>query len=140
MSEKETTPLPSAGGQVPAGAEAPTSDDKLWAALSYVSQFIVPIIVPALLLLSETNRQRAFQKYHAVHSLALLAVAVLYELAAFIVYTLLSAVSAGCLACILWPVFLLPVAVLVYYAYLAYQGRYFEVPYLTRFLREQHWL
>ena len=140
MTEKETIPLPSEGGQLPTSAEAPSSDDRLWAGLSYITQVIVPVIIPAILLLSETNKQRAFQKYHTVHSLTLLAVTVLYELIAIVVYSILSALSMGCLACILWPILLLPVVVFVYYAYLAYQGQYFEVPYLTKFLREQHWL
>jgi uncharacterized membrane protein len=140
MSTKETAPLPEIAPAPAPAYEAPDSDDKLWAALSYVTQFIVPILVPLVLLLAESNRKRAFQKYHAVHALTLFAIAVIYELLATVVYTVLSAISLGCLACILWPLFLAPVVPLIYYAYQAYQGQYFEVPYLTRFLREQKWL
>jgi uncharacterized membrane protein len=140
MSDKETMRLPEMSPAPAPAYQTPDSDDKLWAALSYITQVIVPILVPVVLLVAESNRKRDFQKYHAVHSLTLFAVAVIYELLATLVYTVLSAVSLGCLACILWPIFLAPLVPFIYYAYLSYQGQYFEVPYLTRFLREQKWL
>ena len=49
----------------PAASE-PTSDDKLWSALSYVFSPIVPIIM----LLMEDKKARPFIKFHAVQSLA----------------------------------------------------------------------
>ena len=125
----------------PGGDEdEPTSDDRLWAGISYLSQALVPVLVPVILLISESNKDRPFQRYHATHSLALFAISVLYEIVAAIVYAILTAISAGCFGCILWPVFLVPIVVLVYYAYLSYSGEYFEVPYLTEFLRDQDWI
>jgi hypothetical protein len=34
----------------------------------------------------------------------------------------------------------LPLLALFYYAYLAYQGDYFDIPYLTEFMTQQGWL
>ena len=110
------------------------------AALSYASQVIVPIIVPAIVLLSEENKQRRFQKYHAVQSLGLLVAAVIYEILAVIVFVGLSIVTLGCLSCILWVLFLLPVVPAFYYAYRAYQGQYFEIPWITQFMADNKWL
>lgn len=120
--------------------DEPNSDDRMWAALSHITQIFVPVVVPVIVLLSEANNRRPFQRYHAVHALTLLAISVLYEIVAVIAYSILSAISAGCFACILWPIFLLPVVVFVYYAYEAYEGAYAEVPYVTEFLRDQGWL
>ncbi len=145
MSDKDTVRLTPEGDlpetpAAPAGMQTPSDDDKLFAALSYASQIIVPILVPVVLLIAESSKQRQFQKYHAIHSLTLLAITVLYEIVAVLAYTLLGAITGGCVLCFLWPILLVPVVVFVYYAYEAYQGTYFEVPYLTKFLREQNWL
>ena len=133
--------LPS--GQAPmngADEDAPSSDDRIWAGAAYLSQALVPVLVPAIMLVSENNKDRPFQKFHAIHALALFAISVIYEIVAAIVYAMLTAISAGCFGCILWPVFLVPIVALVYYAYLSYSGEYFEVPVLTEFLRDQDWI
>jgi len=44
-----------------------TSDDKLWAALSYVFSPVIPIIM----LLIEDKKSRSFIKFHAVQSLVI---------------------------------------------------------------------
>ncbi len=117
-----------------------TENDRLMAALSYASQVIVPIVIPAIVLLSEENKQRVFQKYHAVQSLGFLVAAVIYEILATIVFVGLSIVTLGCLSCILWVLFLLPVVPAFYYAYQAYQGQYFEIPLVTQFMADNKWL
>src|SRR4051812_35943786 len=43
-------------------------DDKLIALLSYVTQIIIPLIMPVIILLSESSKKRPFQRYHAVQS------------------------------------------------------------------------
>lgn len=99
-------------------------NDKLMAALSY------PIpIVAIVILLSETNKVRPFQKFHAVQSLvfwvALAVIAIVVSIVTFGIGTL-------CFP-ILWLVSLWP-------AYEAYQGKYMELPVLTDFIRKQGWV
>lgn len=117
-----------------------TDNDKLMAALAYATQVIVPIIVPAVMLLAEESKKRPFQKFHAIQSLGFLVAAVVYEVLAVIVFTVLTVVSAGCLGCILWVLFLVPVVPAFYYAWQAYKGLYFKIPFLTDFMVNSKWL
>ncbi len=99
-----------------------TSDDKLWAALGY------PIFIIALIMLFiEGKKDRPFIKYHAVQALAL-------NVVLWVVVIILSFIPVvGCITPIVWLLMLWP-------AVLAYQGKYFEVPVVTKFLRDQHWI
>jgi len=115
-------------------------NDKIWSLAAYITQVIVPVIVPVIMLVIDPNKDRPFQKYHAVQSLGFLVASFIYEILAGIVFSVLTAVTLGCLAAILWILFLVPVVPAIYYAYLAYQGKRFEMPYLTKFMREQGWL
>jgi uncharacterized membrane protein len=115
-------------------------NDKLWSLAAYISQMIVPVIVPVIMLLIEPNKNRPFQKYHAAQSLGFLVATFVYEILAGIVFSVLTAITLGCLALVLWVLFLLPIIPAIYYAYLAYQGKRFEIPYLTKFMGEQGWL
>jgi uncharacterized membrane protein len=101
-----------------------TSDDKLWAALGY------PIVLIAIImLLMAEKKARPFIKYHAVQSIAA-------SIVLFVLGTVLSLVTFGfgglCVP-LLWLVFL-------YWAYLAYQGQLFEIPMVTKFLKNQGWI
>ena len=101
-----------------------TSDDKLWAALGY------PIALVAIIVLfMEDKKNRPFIKFHAVQSIAL-------NVVFFIVATILSVVTFGfgglCVP-LIWLVFF-------YWAYLAYQGQMFEVPFVTNFIKNQGWV
>jgi uncharacterized membrane protein len=118
-----------------------TNDDRIMAALAYVSQLIFPLgfVLPVILLISETSKKRPFQRYHAVQSLAL--GTIIWTLA--LIYTM-SWVTVGwimllCL-CLLLPIgialWLLP----LYYAMLAYNGKRFRIRGLTQFLEDQRWL
>ena len=99
-----------------------TSDDRLWAAISYPI-FIVAIIV----LLLEDKKARPFIKYHAVQAL-------LFNAMIWVASILLSVtVIGGCLVPLLWLATFWP-------AYEAYQGKYLEIPYMTKFARDQGWL
>lgn len=121
-------------------AEA-TNDDRIMAALAYASQLIVPLLLPIIILVSETSKKRAFQRYHAVQSIAVGVVLWALELALLV----MSVVAAGtfilalCL-CFLFPamigLWLLP----LYYAMLAYNGKRFRIRGLTQFLEDQRWL
>jgi uncharacterized membrane protein len=99
-----------------------TSDDKLWAALGY------PIFIIALIMLFiEEKKNRPFIKFHAVQALAL-------NVIIWIVGFIISRIHIiGCISPVLWLILLWP-------AVLAYQGKYFEVPVITKFLRDQHWI
>ena len=118
----------------------PQSDnDKLLAGLSWVSQIVVPAVMPAILLFTDESKRSPFIKNHAVQSLGLMVAAVVYEILAAIVYAIASAV-VPCLSCVLWVLFLLPLVPLVYYGIKAFQGQEVEIPYLSKFLRDNHWL
>lgn len=121
-------------------AEDSTDNDRLMAALAYASQAVVPVLVPAIMLLAEESKERPFQKFHAVQSLGFLVAAIVYEVLAAIVYCGLTALTSGCLGCVLWIIFLVPVLPALYYAYQAYQGLYFKIPLLTDFLVQSKWL
>ena len=99
-----------------------TSDDKLWAALGY------PIFIIALIMLFvEGKKDRPFIKFHAVQALALNVV-----LWVIIIIASVTVILAICDP-VLWLLMIWP-------AVLAYQGKYFEVPVVTKFLRGQHWI
>jgi uncharacterized membrane protein len=115
----------------PPPADDITDNDKLMAALSY------PIpLVALIILLVEDMKNRPFQKFHAIQALA--ANVVLW----FIIVIggcILGAVTAfigglcGMIPVLLW-------FATLYWAYEAYQGKYFEIPWLTQFLKSQNWL
>ena len=111
-----------------------TSDDKLWAALGY------PIFIIALIMLFvEEKKNRPFIKFHAVQALALNVGVWIIEIVLRILSGTLARVTFGIgavIACVAPLVWLL----LIWPAILAYQGKYFEVPVVTKFLRDQHWV
>ncbi|MEZ4636925.1 MAG: hypothetical protein R2856_18545 [Caldilineaceae bacterium] len=43
-------------------------DDRLIALLSYATQILIPFVMPALVLLSESSKKRPFQRFHAIQS------------------------------------------------------------------------
>jgi len=110
------------------GAPAPVSDnDKMLAGLAY----LIPVIISGILLLSEDSKRKPFLRYHAVQSLGLAVVVAAFE-------ALLSVVAAViCLAAVFY---LLPLVPMVYYGIQAFQGKTFEIPYLTAFMKQNHWL
>lgn len=117
------------------GSEVP-SNDKTMGALSY----ILPFIGSAIVLLSESNKERPFQKFHAMQGLGLAVVYVVYQIVAAIVGAVLGGLSGGLLCCVTTVLPLLPLVPMVYYAYQAYQGKVFDIPYLTEFMIQQGWL
>jgi len=98
-----------------------TSDDKLWAALSYALAPLVPII----LMLMEDKKERPFIKFHAIQSLV---VGIVF----FIVVPIIAVFTLGC-GSIIW-------FIMFYWAYKAYQGETFEIPVVTDFIRNQGWV
>ena len=108
--------------EIPAPENDINDNDKLMAALAYP----IPIIISIVVLLSETNKLRPFQKFHAVQSLA-------YWVPLGIIGIVLSTVTCGLSFIIVWFVSFWP-------AYKAYQGEYVELPVITDFIRNQGWV
>lgn len=92
-----------------------TSDDKLWAALSYVFP-VIGIIV----LLMEDKKSRPFIKFHAVQSIV-----------ATVVLSILATVTFGCGSVLF--------LVMFWWAYQAYQGQDVKIPMISDFIRNQGW-
>jgi uncharacterized membrane protein len=108
-----------------------TDNDKLMAALSY------PIpLVAIIIILAEDMKNRPFQKFHAVQAIA--ANIVLWVLIV-VLGCVLGAITffigglCGMASILLW-------FVTLYWAYEAYQGKYFDIPWLTEFCKGQNWL
>jgi len=97
-----------------------TSDDKLWAALSYVFAPIVGIIV----LLMEDKKARPFIKFHAVQSIAI-------SIVLFIVVPIIAIPTFGCGSVLYFIMF--------WWAYKAYQGEEVKIPVVTDFIKNQGW-
>ena len=106
-----------------------TEDDKLWALLSYLLWPLGSILVA----LMEDKKARPYIKYHAVQAAGLGTVLVVV---AVILACVLGVITFGLGACC----GVIPLLPLIYYAYLAYQGDYFDIPYLTELMAQQGWL
>jgi uncharacterized membrane protein len=98
-----------------------TSDDKLWAALSYVFSPLVPIIM----LLIEDKKNRPYIKFHAVQSLVI-------GVVLFILVPIIATFTFGC-GLVIW-------FIMLYWAYKAYQGQMFDIPVVTNFIKGQGWV
>ncbi len=98
-----------------------SSDDRLWAALSYIFSPIVPII----LLLLENYKNRQFIRYNSFQSLVVgIVLAILVPIIAMVTF--------GC-GLILW-------LIMFYWAYKAYQGEWVVIPVVTDFIKNQGWV
>ncbi|MEZ4710426.1 MAG: hypothetical protein R3A44_24705 [Caldilineaceae bacterium] len=122
------------------------SDDRLIALLCYGTQILIPLVMPVIVLLSESSKKRPFQRYHAVQSLALMvvfvAVGILVSLGIVIINVIpIIGWLVGLLLACLSPIgYLMGVIALLYYGAQSYQGKRFAIPGLTSFLRDQGWL
>lgn len=108
-----------------------SDDDRLFAALAYVSQLVIPALIPILILLSKERNARPFQRYHAIQSLGLL---VLYLILLFVML-FGGLVTLGCMLVIFFIPTLAVTFSFLYYAYLAHKGLYFEIPVVTNMVR-----
>jgi uncharacterized membrane protein len=126
-------------------AEA-SQDDKLIAMLSYVTQIVIPLIMPIIVLLSESSKKRPFQRYHAVQSLALSLLFIAIAAAATIGTGVIQVIPlvgqlVGLLMLCLMPIgWFMAVIASLYYGYQAFQGKRFAIPGLTSMLRDQNWI
>ena len=126
-----------------------SSDDRLIALLSYITQILIPVVMPVIVLLSESSKQRPFQRYHAVQSLALTIVFMGFGAAVIVGTAFLTVIPfvgwvfsiVSVLLLCLAPIAMLMVwMALGFYGYQAYQGKRFAIPGLTSFLYDQGWL
>ncbi|MFB0535818.1 MAG: DUF4870 domain-containing protein [Anaerolineae bacterium] len=119
---------PAPGGEL-------TDQDKLMAALSYPIPFVAIII-----LLVEDMKNRPFQKFHALQALAAnIALWVIVLILSCVLGTVIGLVTLG-IGSICGLVPLLLWFITVYWAYLAYQGQYFDIPVITDFIKGQGWV
>lgn len=91
-----------------------TSDDKLWALLSYIFCPLIGIII----LLIEDKKDRPFLKYNAVVSI--------------IMGILVVVLSWACIGVLVW-------FYAVYLGFKSYQGEWVEVPVISDLVRNQGW-
>jgi len=120
----------------PPTTQSGESNDRLWAALSYVFTPLVPIIV----LMMDDTKNKPYPRYHAIQALGFFGAVLLFEVLASMVFVCGSIVTLGFGACILWLLFFLPLIPALYYGYLAYNGKPFDIPILTNFMIQQGWL
>lgn len=122
------------------------ADDRLIALLAYSTQIVIPLVMPVIVLLSESSKLRPFQRYHAVQSLALtcvfIALSVLVGIGTAILQVIpLVGLLVGIIVFCMTPIaYFMYVIALLYYGYQAYQGKRFAIPGLTAFLRDQGWI
>jgi len=109
------------------------------AALAYASQLLIPLLVPIVILVSETSKKRPFQRYHAIHAIAVALVIWGVELALMVMASVATAtiILALCL-CFIVPAMIVLWLLPLYYALLAYNGKRIRIPGITQFL--QLWL
>ncbi len=123
------------------------SDDRLIALLCYVTQVLIPLVMPAIVLLSASSKKRPFQRFHAVQSLALSITFIVFVLLLSVSLTIVAVVpiigwlvTGLVVACLMPLLVLMGFMALAYYGYQAYQGKRFSIPGLTSFLQDQNWI
>ena len=122
----------------PGGTPTPYTlnpNDRALAGLGYV--FVIIAIVVALM--NET-KSKPLLKDHAVQAIGLALASFVYQMVAFIFYVCMTLVTFGILGLVLWVVFFVPLAISIYFGYLAYtEEGLVEIPLLTQFMAEQGW-
>ena len=100
-----------------------SSDHRLWALLAYVFSPVAPII----LLLMEDKKSHPYIRFHSVQALVL-----------GVINTVLLLVLGFTIVLAWVPLFIW--LYIVYLGVLAYQGKPFTVPFLTKFIKDQGWV
>jgi uncharacterized protein len=99
-----------------------TSDDKLWALLSYIFSPLIPLIM----LLMEDKKKRPFIKLHAVQALIL-------GIIEYILYAVLGWIFVGlCLGLVLF-------GYMIYLGVKAYNGETINIPVVTDMVKKNNW-
>lgn len=100
-----------------------TSDDKLWAALAYVFTPLIPVV----LMLIESKKNRPFIKAHNAQALAL--GLILWAINA----ALTPVLGLGCVTGIA------TLVLVIYLGIQAYNGKEINIPVITDFVKKQGW-
>jgi uncharacterized membrane protein len=100
-----------------------TSDDRLWTLLGYIFAPIIPIVV----LFMEDKKNRPFIKAHNAQALAL-------GVVEWVINVILSFVVIGCVTSVL------TIILNIYLGIKANRGEVFEIPVITKFVRQQGWM
>ncbi|WP_423225498.1 DUF4870 domain-containing protein [Candidatus Amarolinea aalborgensis] len=139
--EEPVRPQAAAVNPAPAPSYDVNADDKLMSALAWAGMVLLQIpLVSIVLLLAEGNKDRPFQRHHALQSIGFYLAALVYEVIAAILVSIGTVVTLGCgLAC-LWVLFFVPHALAIYYGWQAYQGREVSIPVVTQIMRQQGWI
>jgi uncharacterized membrane protein len=98
-----------------------SSDDRLWAALTYIFSPLIPII----LLVLDDYKNRSYIRYHSIQALVV-------GIVLSVLVPIIAILTAGC-GVILW-------LIMFYWAYKAYQGEWVEIPIVTNFVKNQDWV
>lgn len=108
-------------------ADEITSDDRLWALLSYLLTPLFPIII----LLMEAKKNRPFLKAHYVQALVL-------GVAMIVLFTVINLIPVlgQIVACVLAIAYFV---IMVLYAIKANKGEYVTIPVITNFVKNQGW-
>jgi uncharacterized membrane protein len=101
--------------------EETTSNDRLWAALSWIPISPVWPILAIVALLMESTKDRPFVRYNAIVSIATGILAVIITIVTFGLGGLL---------------FL----VFFYWAYKAYKGEMVTIPWVSNFVKDRGWV
>ncbi len=117
-----------------------TSDDRLAAALAWLSMVILQLPIVSIIQLLSSAKERPFQRHHAVTSLLFFAGGAAYEVVAGIAYVILGLLTLGIGFACLWVIFFVPHLFGLYYALQAYNGKRVELPLLSSFGRNQGWM
>jgi len=99
-----------------------TSDDKLWALLTYIFTPLVPTII----LLMDDKKNRPFIRLHNAQSLV-------WGISSFILNTLLSMIFIGIFTS------LISFFISIYWGIQAYNGQTIDIPLITNFVKNQGW-
>ncbi|MEN4010890.1 MAG: DUF4870 domain-containing protein [Chloroflexota bacterium] len=109
--------------EMPASPDGVTSDDRLWALLSYLLTPLIPIII----LLMEDKKSRPYIKAHFMQALVLgIALIIFNTIMAFI--PIINCISP-----------LVTLGLLIWLAVRANKGEYISLPVITDFVKNQGW-
>lgn len=97
-----------------------TTDDKLWAALSWIPVSPLFPVISIVMLLMEEKKDRFFIRYNAVLSLAVSVALIVLSIPTF---------GLAALGFVLY----------FWWAYQAYQGEVVEIPVISEWVRRQGW-
>lgn len=124
-----------------------TSEDRLIALLCYWSQILMPVVMPVIVLLSESGKRRPFQRHHAAQSLGLTGTFIGLLLATFLGVAVVGAILPpigflfGLIALCLSPIaYFMAITAYVFYGWQSNKGKRFSIPILSKFLRRKGWM